>query len=64
MIDYVDADGATPLVWAAQRGDSVMVDALIRYGAEVSTASHSGATALYYAGDSTRPGALACLQSY
>ena len=33
IIDQVDADGRTPLSWAAARGDSKSVEALLRHGA-------------------------------
>lgn len=33
MIDQVDADGRTALAWAAARGDSKSVEALLRHGA-------------------------------
>ena len=33
LIDEVDADGRTPLSWAAARGDSKSVEALLRHGA-------------------------------
>ena len=48
-INSVDAEGTTPLIWAARRGDIAVVDKLIRYGADVTIASNIGATALYYA---------------
>ena len=48
-INSVDAEGTTPLIWAARRGDVAVVDKLIRYGADVTIASNIGATALYYA---------------
>lgn len=42
----VDAEGTTPLIWAARRGDIAVVDKFIRYGADVTIASNIGATAL------------------
>ena len=48
-IDSADAEGTTPSIWAARRGDIAVVDKLIRYGADVTIASNIGATALYYA---------------
>ena len=51
-INDVDADGITALTWAARRGDYTSVETLLRHGADVSIATHTGATALYYAGAS------------
>ena len=48
-VNCVDSEGVSPLIWAARRGDLFAVDTLIRYGAAVSHAQLTGATALYYA---------------
>lgn len=42
MIDEVDADGRTPLSWAAARGDSKSVEALLRHGASPDTPDRIG----------------------
>ena len=41
-IDREDADGRTPLSWAAARGDRVAVEALLRHGASPDTADRIG----------------------
>ncbi|MCJ1311186.1 hypothetical protein MMC25_004857 [Agyrium rufum] len=62
-IDDVDADGISPLIWAARRGDYAAVETLLSHGANVSIASHTGATALYYAGASPSPDAPAVIRA-
>jgi uncharacterized protein len=62
-INCVDSEGVSPLIWAARRGDDVAVDTLIRHGADVSLAQHTGATAFYYASISPSPGAAAVVRS-
>lgn len=42
MIDSKDADGRTPLSWAAARGDSKSVEALLRHGASPDTPDRIG----------------------
>ena len=42
LIDEVDADGRTPLSWAAARGDSKSVEALLRHGASPTTPDRIG----------------------
>lgn len=41
-VDEVDADGRTPLSWAASRGDSKSVEALLRHGASPDTPNRIG----------------------
>ena len=45
----VDADGTTPLHWAAHDGDLAKVDALIRARADVNARNRFGSTPLYEA---------------
>jgi ankyrin repeat protein len=42
------------LVWAATRGDTAMVDLLLKAGANAKAANEFGATALYAAGRKPR----------
>ena len=42
LIDEKDADGRTPLSWAAARGDSKSVEALLRHGASPDTPDRIG----------------------
>jgi len=55
--DLVAENGYTPLMYAAARGDSKMVDLLLRHGANVNTVSKSGDTAIELA---LRIGAQEC----
>ena len=41
-VDKPDADGRTPLSWAAARGDSKSVELLLRYGASPDTPDRIG----------------------
>ena len=49
MIDLADIEGRTPLSWAAERGDTLAVKTLLRYGASHSSKSLNGMTPLHYA---------------
>lgn len=44
-----DADGASGLLWAIDRGNAELVMELLREGADVETADNEGSTALHYA---------------
>jgi uncharacterized protein len=48
-VNTPQADGATPLHWAAHRDDLITADILIRAGARANTANDLGATPLYLA---------------
>ena len=48
-IDLADTGGRTPLSWAAERGDTLAVKTLLRYGASLSSNSLTGMTPLHYA---------------
>ena len=48
-IDLADSEGRTPLSWAAERGNALAVETLLRYGANLSSRSITGMTPLHYA---------------
>ncbi len=48
-VEATDAQGQTPLMWAAERGHLDVVKALIRHGAKVDRKDANGITALYLA---------------
>jgi ankyrin repeat protein len=48
-VEHVEADGTTPLMWAAWAGDTVLVDALLAAGAAPDAANRYGMTALHLA---------------
>ena len=48
-IDLADCEGRTPLSWAAERGNALAVETLLRYGANPSSRSITGMTPLHYA---------------
>lgn len=48
-IDLADSEGRTPLSWAAERGNSLAVKTLLRYGASLVRKSITGMTPLHYA---------------
>ncbi|KAH8727307.1 ankyrin repeat-containing domain protein, partial [Phaeosphaeriaceae sp. PMI808] len=45
-INSADANGRTPLLWAAWRGDDQIVELLMKYGANINTSDHEGFTPL------------------
>lgn len=49
MIDMVDADNMTPLLWAAGYGQNTTVESLIRSGANPNIKANGGRTALMFA---------------
>ena len=48
-IDLADSEGRTPLSWAAERGNPLAVEILLRYGANLLSRSITGMTPLHYA---------------
>ena len=52
-IDSTDLDGWTALMWAAQKGDFVAVDMLIKAGADVNKVNYYGSSAFLFALQST-----------
>lgn len=48
-IDLADSEGRTPLSWAAEHGNALAVETLLRYGANLSSRSVTGMTPLHYA---------------
>ena len=48
-IDLADSEGRTPLSWAAERGNALAVETLLRYGANLSSRSVTGMTPLHCA---------------
>ena len=48
-VDLADSEGRTPLSWAAERGSSLAVKTLLRYGASFLSKSITGMTPLHYA---------------
>jgi ankyrin repeat protein len=63
LINEPDADGMSPLTWASRRGDYAAVEIHRRHGADISIASHSSATALYYLGASLSLGGPALVRA-
>ncbi|KAH7398328.1 ankyrin repeat-containing domain protein [Pyrenochaeta sp. MPI-SDFR-AT-0127] len=60
-IDTTDANGRTPLLWAAWRGDIVKVGLLLKYGANVNKADHQQWTPLAKACKAGHLGVVLCL---
>ena len=60
-IDSQDANGRTPLSWAAARGDYNMTLQLLRAGADPNIHGRDGRTALHWAAQSAGPVTLAAL---
>jgi ankyrin repeat protein len=54
-----DYDGRTPLMWAALKGDTTSVEALLDYGAAVNARDKNGMTALMWAAPEVAPLLLA-----
>ena len=48
-VDEVDNMGLTPLHWAAQQGDKVSVEVLLKFGANPNVVDRNGLTALHWA---------------
>ena len=51
-VNQAEADGTTPLHWAAHQGDAAMAEALIRAGARVEAPNRYGVTPLWLAAES------------
>ena len=49
VVDERDNMGLTPLHWAAQQGDKVSVEVLLKFGANTNLADRDGLTALHWA---------------
>lgn len=60
-IDLADTEGRTPLSWAAERGDTLAVKTLLRYGASLSSKSLGGMTPLHYAAKAPSSACLSLL---
>lgn len=50
-IDQGDAEGATPLMMAAVKGNTHIVEILLRKGANVSMVDNDGVTALHFSAE-------------
>ena len=48
-VDLADSEGRTPLSWAAERGNALAVETLLRYGVNPLSRSITGMTPLHYA---------------
>ena len=64
IIDHVDADGRTALSWAAARGDSKSVEALLRHGASPDTPDRIGQGPLRQAMKAHDPTCVKLLLAY
>ena len=63
-VNSVDANGRTPLSWAAQRGMVDTVKTLLRYGADPNIYSLQGHSPLHYAAEARDPSCLQPLLDY
>src|SRR5262249_37594047 len=54
-VDARAADQTTPLMWAARKGEVVILDALLSHGANVDSVDNQGKTALIHAAEAKAP---------
>ncbi|KAI3584162.1 hypothetical protein IWW34DRAFT_800204 [Fusarium oxysporum f. sp. albedinis] len=64
VVDVRDADGRTPLSWAAERGHEAMVSLLLEKGAAIDSEDRFGRTPLEFAAERRHEAMVRLLESY
>ncbi|KAJ4211160.1 hypothetical protein NW760_015476, partial [Fusarium oxysporum] len=64
VVDVRDADGRTPLSWAAKRGHEAMVSLLLEKGAAIDSEDRFGRTPLEFAAERRHEAMVQLLESY